>query len=230
GAVARHPARGRHLHRRHRRQSPGRRSARDARPPRPRGDRVTAPAGREPILAVRDLWVTYPTANGPIRAVRGVSFTLEPGRVLGLVGESGSGKSTMALAVMGAVGAEARLAGQGRFRGDDLVGKAARDLRRLWGRRLAMVFQDPASTLNPVLTVGDQVAEVLVEHEGLGRAVARAQVLDLFTAVQLPNPEAIARRYPHQLSGGQQQRGSIALALACNPGRLVLGQPTTRPD
>ena len=129
---------------------------------------MTAPAGRVPVLDVRDLRVTYPTASGPIRAVRGVTFTLEQGRVLGVVGESGSGKSTMALAVMGALGAEARVTGEVRFRGDDLVGKAARDLRRLWGRRLAMVFQDPAGTLNPVLTVGDQVAEVLVEHEGLG--------------------------------------------------------------
>jgi peptide/nickel transport system ATP-binding protein len=191
---------------------------------------VTAPAGRVPVLDVRDLRVTYPTASGPIRAVRGVSFTLEQGRVLGVVGESGSGKSTMALAVMGALGAEARVTGEVRFRGDDLVGKAARDLRRLWGRRLAMVFQDPAGTLNPVLTVGDQVAEVLVEHEGLGRAAARARVLELFAAVQLPNPEAIVSRYPHQLSGGQQQRVSIALALACNPDVLVLDEPTTGLD
>jgi len=191
---------------------------------------VTVSAERAPILDVRDLRVTYPTATGLIRAVRGVSFTLESGRVLGLVGESGSGKSTMALAVMGALGAEARVTGEVRFRGDDLVGKAPRDLRRLWGRRLAMVFQDPAGTLNPVLTVGDQVAEVLVEHEGLGRAAARARVLELFAAVQLPNPGAIAGRYPHQLSGGQQQRVSIALALACNPDLLVLDEPTTGLD
>ncbi len=122
------------------------------------------------------------------------------------------------------------MTGEVRFRGDDLVGKAARDLRRLWGRRLAMVFQDPAGTLNPVLTVGDQVAEVLVEHEGLGRAAARARVLELFADVQLPNPEAIVGRYPHQLSGGQQQRVSIALALACNPDVLVLDEPTTGLD
>jgi peptide/nickel transport system ATP-binding protein len=162
--------------------------------------------------------------------VRGVSFTLRPGRVLGLVGESGSGKSTMALAVMGALGAEAHVAGEVRFRGDNLVGKGARELRRLWGSRLAMVFQDPAGTLNPVLTVGDQVVEVLVEHERLGRAAARVRVHELFAAVQLPNPAAIARRYPHQLSGGQQQRVSIALALACNPDLLVLDEPTTGLD
>ena len=218
------------LHRRRRRQPAGRRHARDAVSPPRRGDRVTTPAGRGPVLDVRDLRVTYRTASGRIRAVRGVSFTLEQGRVLGLVGESGSGKSTMALAVMGALGAEARVTGEVRFRGDDLVGRGRARLRRLWGRRLAMVFQDPAGTLNPVLTVGDQVAEVLVEHEGLGRAAARARVLELFAAVQLPNPEAIVGRYPHQLSGGQQQRVSIALALACNPDVLVLDEPTTGLD
>jgi peptide/nickel transport system ATP-binding protein len=190
---------------------------------------VTGPGG-EPILEVRDLRVTYRTASGPIRAVRGVSFELQPGRVLGLVGESGSGKSTMALAVMGALNAEARVTGEVRFRGDNLVGRTVGELRRLWGRRLAMVFQDPAGTLNPVLTVGDQVVEVLGTHEGLGRAGARARVLDLFAAVQLPNPEAIVGRYPHQLSGGQQQRVSIALALACNPDLLILDEPTTGLD
>jgi peptide/nickel transport system ATP-binding protein len=191
---------------------------------------VTAAAGATPILAVRDLEVTYPAAGGPVRAVRGVSFTLPPGRVLGLVGESGSGKSTTALAVMGALGTGARVTGEIRFRGEDLVGKTARALRPLWGRRLAMVFQDPAGTLNPVLTVGDQLGEVLTEHERLGRAAARARTHELLAAVQLPNPGATARRYPHQLSGGQQQRVSIALALACDPDLLVLDEPTAGLD
>jgi peptide/nickel transport system ATP-binding protein len=189
---------------------------------------VTVAAG--PVLEVRDLRVAYPAAGGPVRAVRGVSLALPPGRVLGLVGESGSGKSTMALAVMGALGGEAHVAGEVLFRGDNLVGKTARELRRLWGRRLAMVFQDPAGTLNPVLTVGAQVVEALVEHERLGRAAARARARELLAAVQLPNPDAIARRYPHQLSGGQQQRVSIAVALACDPDLLVLDEPTTGLD
>jgi peptide/nickel transport system ATP-binding protein len=146
------------------------------------------------------------------------------------VGESGSGKSTTALAVMGALGSGVQVAGEIRFRGENLVGKTARQLRPLWGRRLAMVFQDPAGTLNPVLTVGEQLVEVLTEHERLGRAAARARVTELLAAVQLPNPAAVARRYPHQLSGGQQQRVSIALALACDPDLLVLDEPTTGLD
>ena len=189
-----------------------------------------SPGGAEPVFVVRGLEVTYPAAGGPVRAVRGVAFTLPPGRVLGLVGESGSGKSTTALAVMGALGTGVRVAGEVRFRGDNLVGRTPREMRLLWGRRLAMVFQDPASTLNPVLTVGDQLAEVLTEHERLGRAAAQARVLELFAAVQLPNPGAVMRRYPHQLSGGQQQRISIALSLACDPDVLILDEPTTGLD
>ena len=162
--------------------------------------------------------------------MKGVSLVVPAGRVLGLVGESGSGKSTVALAVMAALGAEAEVTGEVAFRGENLVGRPERELRRLWGRRLAMVFQDPTSTLNPVLTVGDQLVEVLVEHERLAPAAARARMLDLFAAVQLPNPAEMARRYPHQLSGGQQQRVAIATALACDPAVLVLDEPTTGLD
>jgi peptide/nickel transport system ATP-binding protein len=162
--------------------------------------------------------------------VKGVSLAVPAGRVLGLVGESGSGKSTVALAVMVALGAEAEVTGEVAFRGENLVGRPERELRRLWGRRLAMVFQDPTSTLNPVLTVGDQLVEVLVEHERLAPAAARTRMLDLFAAVHLPNPAEMARRYPHQLSGGQQQRVSIATALACDPAVLVLDEPTTGLD
>ena len=191
---------------------------------------MTSVRGGEPVLTVRDLRVTYRTGAGGVRAVRGVSLTVPPARIVGLCGESGSGKSTVALAVMAALGPEAEVAGEVRYRGENLLGKAERELRRFWGRRLAMVFQDPTSTLNPVLMVGDQLVEVLEEHERLGRAEARARMLDLFAAVQLPNPAEMARRYPHQLSGGQQQRVSIAIALACDPDLLVLDEPTTGLD
>src|SRR5436309_3542303 len=212
------------------RQPSGRRAQRPAGTAPPGRNAVTRAPGGEPVLAVRDLRVTYRTGAGPVRAVKGVSLVLPPGRVLGLVGESGSGKSTVALAVMAALESEAEVTGEVRFRGENRIGKPERELRRLWGRRLAMVFQDPTSTLNPVLTVGDQLVEVLVEHEGRGPAEARARMLELFAAVQLPNPPEIARRYPHQLSGGQQQRVSIATALACKPALLVLDEPTTGLD
>ncbi len=189
---------------------------------------MTSPTA--PVLSVRDLRVAYRTAGGPVHAVRGVDLALPAGRVLGLVGESGSGKSTVALAVMGALGPAARVSGEVRFRGENLLGRPPAALRRLWGRRLAIVFQDPGGSLNPVLPVGDQVVEVLTEHESLGRAAARGRMLELFAAVQLPDPEALARRYPHQLSGGQQQRVAIAIALACDPDLLVLDEPTTGLD
>jgi len=184
----------------------------------------------EPVLTVRDLHVTYRTRRGPVHAVRGVSLAIPPARIFGLVGESGSGKSTVAQAVMGALGGRARVVGEVRYRGDNLLARPERELRRLWGRRLALVSQDPASTLNPVLTVGEQLVEVLREHERLPAAEARRRMRELFAAVQLPNPAEVARRYPHQLSGGQQQRVSIAIALACDPDLLVLDEPTTGLD
>lgn len=182
------------------------------------------------LLEVRDLRVVYRTARGPINAVRGVSFAVRPGEIFGLVGESGSGKSTAGLAVMGAVPPPAAVTGDVRYRGERLLDKSPSALRALWGRRLAIVFQNPGSTLNPVLRVGDQVMEVLREHERLGRAAALAKTIELFRAVQLPDPAAVTRKYPHQLSGGQQQRVAIAMALACDPDLLVMDEPTTGLD
>jgi ABC-type glutathione transport system ATPase component len=192
------------------------------------GQRVSSTS--DDVLTVRDLRVTYRTRAGAVQAVKGVSFAIAPGRLLSVVGESGSGKSTLALAVLGALGGEAAVTGEVRYRGDDLLGMAPAARRRLWGRRLAMVFQDPGGTLNPVLPVGEQVLEVLREHERLGRPEARRRMVALFEAVGLPNPAALATRYPHQLSGGQQQRISIAIALACDPDVLILDEPTTGLD
>ena len=192
------------------------------------GERVGSPGGD--VLTVRDLRVTYRARAGAVQAVKGVSFAIAPGRLLSVVGESGSGKSTLALAVLGALGGEAAVTGEVRYRGDDLLGMVPAARRRLWGRRLAMVFQDPGGTLNPVLPVGEQVVEVLREHERLGRAEARRRMVALFEAVSLPSPAALATRYPHQLSGGQQQRVSIAIALACDPDVLILDEPTTGLD
>ena len=182
------------------------------------------------VLTLHELRVTYRTLRGPVHAVRGVSLAIPPARIFGLVGESGSGKSTVAQAVMGALRGRARVEGEVRYRGANLLGQSERELRRLWGRRLAMVFQDPTSTLNPVLTVGEQLVEVLREHEALSTRHAEERGRALFAAVRLPHPGDIARRYPHQLSGGQQQRVAIAIALACDPDVLVLDEPTTGLD
>jgi peptide/nickel transport system ATP-binding protein len=187
-------------------------------------------AGADETLAVEDLRVSYATRAGAVHAVRGVSLRIARGRLLSLVGESGSGKSSLALAVLGALGGGVRVTGEVRYRGEDLLRMPEAGRRRLWGRRIAMVFQDPAGTLNPVLPVGEQVTEVLREHERHGRVEARRRMLELFEAVDLPVPAAIARRYPHQLSGGQQQRVSIAIALACRPDVLILDEPTTGLD
>jgi ABC-type glutathione transport system ATPase component len=142
----------------------------------------------EPILTLHELRVTYRTLRGPVHAVRGVSLAVPTARIFGLVGESGSGKSTVAQAVMGALRGRARVEGEVRYRGANLLDKPMGELRRLWGRRLAMVFQDPTSTLNPVLTVGAQLVEVLREHEALSTRQAEERARTLFTAVRLPRP------------------------------------------
>src|SRR5262249_12666386 len=225
GAVARDPPGGGDLDRGGGRHPRRRRPAGGARAAPGRGAAVS-----EPVLTVRDLHVTYGSRRGPVHAVRGVSLAIPPARIFGLVGESGSGKSTVAQAVMGALAGRARGPGGGPYRRGGPPAGPGGELRRLWGRRLAMVFQDPASTLNPVLTVGEQVVEVLREHERLAAGDARRRMLALFDAVRLPSPAELARRYPHQLSGGQQQRVSIAIALACDPDLLVLDEPTTGLD
>ncbi len=182
------------------------------------------------LLDVQDLRVAYATRRGTAYAVRHASFAIRPGEIVGLVGESGSGKSSVALAIMGALKGQAQVWGAVRYRGENLLEKSDRELRALWGRRLAMVFQNPGSTLNPVLRVGEQVVEVLRVHTGVDRAAAWDRTLELFRAVQLPEAAELARRYPHQLSGGQQQRVSIAIALACDPDLLIMDEPTTGLD
>jgi peptide/nickel transport system ATP-binding protein len=184
----------------------------------------------DPILSLRDLRVTYYPHGQPVHAVRGVSLAIQPGVVFGLVGESGCGKSSVALAVMGGVGDGAVVSGEVIHGRANLLAQSERQLRRLWGRRLAMVFQDAPSTLNPVLTVGDQVMEILLQHDGGSRPEGLARMMGLFDAVGLPVPSEIARRYPHQLSGGQQQRIAIAMALACDPDLLIMDEPTTGLD
>jgi peptide/nickel transport system ATP-binding protein len=182
------------------------------------------------LLEVSDLRVSLATAQGPADALRGVSFTLDRSATLGLIGESGCGKSMAALALMGLLPEGAKVSGSIRFDGRELTTLAEDKLCELRGDRIAMVFQEPMTALNPLHPIGRQIAEPLRLHRGLGAAAARNEALRLMERVQLPNARARLDSYPHQLSGGQRQRVVIAIALACGPDLLIADEPTTALD
>ncbi len=182
------------------------------------------------LLAVDDLRVTLNTARGPADALRGVGFTLQRGDTVGLIGESGCGKSITALALMGLLPEGARVAGSIRLQGQELKDLPEAELCALRGNRIAMIFQEPMTALNPLHTVGRQIGESLRLHKGLSHAAARAQALRLLERVQLPQAAQRLDAYPHQLSGGQRQRVVIAIALACGPDLLIADEPTTALD
>ena len=183
-----------------------------------------------PLLTVTDLRVTLQTARGPAAALRGISFALERGQTLGLIGESGSGKSLTALALMGLLPEGARVQGSVHFAGQELTTLDDVAMCQVRGRRIGMVFQEPMSALNPLHSIGRQVAEPLRLHRGLSAAAARAEAARLLDRVQLPRPAERLDAYPHQLSGGQRQRVVLAIALACGPALLVADEPTTALD
>ncbi len=184
-----------------------------------------------PLLSVRDLTVAFDTRRGAMLAVRAVSFDVRPGRVLGVVGESGSGKSVTAQALMRLLPDAARVTGgQIQFAGQDLARLTERQMRAVRGRQIAMVFQDPMSSLNPILTIGHQLREPLVLQLGLARAAAQARAEELLALVRIPSPGQIMRAYPHELSGGMRQRVMIAIALSCDPQLLIADEPTTALD
>ena len=183
------------------------------------------------LLEVQNLQTHFRTRSGTVRAVDGVSFTLESGGSLGIVGESGSGKTVTSLSIMRLLEPPGFIAG-GRvlLQGRDMVGLSEQEIRGIRGRQVCLVFQDPMTSLNPVYRVGDQVAEAFLAHSGLGRAEAVGRALALFKLLGIPAPEHRLREYPHQLSGGMRQRVMIAMALVNDPELLILDEPTTALD
>ena len=184
-----------------------------------------------PVLEVTDLSVTFSSPDGPVKAVRGLSFSLSEGESLGIVGESGSGKSVSMLAVMGLLPRNATIKGSIRFRGEELLGRPEPELRRLRGGKMAMIFQDPMTSLNPVLSVGFQIAEAIeAHHPDTDRKAAMGRAAELLDLVGIPNATTRVRQYPHEFSGGMRQRAMIAMAIANDPDLLVADEPTTALD
>jgi len=182
------------------------------------------------LLEVENLNVDLSTAMGPARAVRNLNLTLDKGQSLGIVGESGCGKSMTALALMGLLPENAVTTGEIRLSNEDLLKKSERDLCTIRGNRMAMIFQEPMTSLNPVHTVGRQIMEPLRLHRGLSKTDAKKKALQLMDRVGIPNPEERIANFPHQLSGGQRQRVMIAIALSCEPDILIADEPTTALD
>ena len=184
----------------------------------------------DPVLQVSDLHVSFPGSSGPVRAVRGVSYELARGEVLGIVGESGSGKSASAQAVMGLLPAFAQVSGSVSLGGQELTGLDDRGLSKVRGERIAMVFQDPLSALTPVYTVGDQIAEAVRVHRDVSRDAAGKRAVELLELVGIPQAASRARAFPHEFSGGMRQRVMIAMAIANDPDVLICDEPTTALD
>ena len=186
---------------------------------------------RQPLLSVEDLRVEFWTQRGTVHAVNGISFDIAPGETLGIVGESGCGKSVTSLALMGILPRAGKITGGTAMFGDrDLFTLSDRELRRIRGRDIAMIFQDPMTSLNPVLTIGRQIREALEAHFDLSKAEANKRVADLLDQVGIPSSEIRLKDYPHQFSGGMRQRAMIAMALACEPKVLIADEPTTALD
>jgi oligopeptide/dipeptide ABC transporter ATP-binding protein len=185
----------------------------------------------ETLLAVRDLHTSFYTHEGVVRAVDGISFEVKRGEILGLVGESGCGKSVTSLSILRLVGAPGKIdSGEIAFDGRDLLTLDGNAMTQIRGNRIAMIFQQPQSALNPVFKVGDQISEVLNIHQALGKKAGHDRALELLTLVGIPDPERRLKAYPHELSGGMAQRVMIAMALACIPELLIADEPTTALD
>ena len=186
----------------------------------------------EHILEVKDLQTSFPTSSGEVKAVRGVSFFVNKGESVGIVGESGSGKSVTSLSVMQLlVGTGKIIGGSVKLNGRELVGLSPKEMRSVRGKEVAMIFQDPMTSLNPLIPVGEQVGEMLWSHDkSLSKAQREERVIDLFRMVRIPEPETRLKSFPHEFSGGMRQRVMIAMALACKPDLLIADEPTTALD
>jgi len=183
-----------------------------------------------PLLKLRDLTVSFSSGKDAIKVVSGLNLEIEEARVFGLVGESGCGKSLTALSIMGILPYHALAEGEILFKGKNLLSLDKESMRRLRGKELSMIFQEPMTSLNPVLTIGYQVAEVLMTHFGMKKHEAMGKTVELLRSVKIPSPEIRVHEYPHQMSGGMRQRVMIAMAIACNPSLLIADEPTTALD
>jgi oligopeptide transport system ATP-binding protein len=183
------------------------------------------------ILELKDVKTSFYTHLGEVQAVRGVSFTLDKGEALGIVGESGSGKSVTSMSIMKLVQYPGKVKeGQILFKGEDLVPKSKKEMMSIRGDEIAMIFQDPMTSLNPVYTIGDQIMEATIKHQGLSKAEAKEKAIEMLRLVGIPSPEKRVDNYPHEFSGGMRQRAMIAIALSCQPDLLIADEPTTALD
>ena len=183
------------------------------------------------FLEVRDLKIHFPTDDGLVKSVDGLSFSLEKGKTLGIVGESGSGKSVTSLGILGLhKGTRAKISGEVWLDGTELVGATKEEVRQLRGKQMAMIFQDPLSALHPYFTVGSQIAEAYRIHNAVSKKAAKARAIEMLDRVGIPTPDKRVDDYPHQFSGGMRQRAMIAMALSCNPELLIADEPTTALD
>ena len=182
------------------------------------------------LLEVKDLRVQFETPEGQVKAVNGINFHVETGETLAIVGESGAGKSQLVMAIMGLLAQNGSASGVAEFEGRDLLQMSARELNGVRGREIAMIFQDPMTSLNPFLTIEKQMMEVVIHHQKMSRREARAHAVEMLRAVRIPDPEERVKQYPHEYSGGMRQRVMIAMGLLCEPKLLIADEPSTALD